>query len=138
MSSHQNSAFNGQPALGLVSPPLSRTRYQVGARISRPQVRSSPRISRAPDEIWGHYNNYRSNGLVMSAMIHVVVIGLLLSGVFVGRQVVERVAPRQTVTLIAPSPDSYALRTAKTVVSGGGGGGDRDPLPAPKGLSLPL
>jgi TonB family protein len=94
---------------------------------------SRPRISRAPDEIWGRYNNYRSNGLVMSAIIHVAVIGLLLSGIFVGHEVAQRVAPRQTVTLIAPSPDSYALRTAKTVVSGGGGGGDRDPLPAPKG-----
>jgi protein TonB len=37
------------------------------------------------------------------------------------------------VTLIAPSPDSYALPTSKQVVSGGGGGGDHDPLPAPKG-----
>jgi TonB family protein len=41
--------------------------------------------------------------------------------------------PRQTVTLIAPSPDSYTLPTSKKIVSGGGGGGDHDPLPAPKG-----
>jgi protein TonB len=133
MSSHQNSAFNGESALELVPQALSRSRYQAGARVTRPQVKPSPRLSHAPDEIWGHYNNYRSNGVVMSAIIHTAVIGLLLSGVFVGHQVVERVAPRQTVTLIAPSPDSYALPTSKKVISGGGGGGDRDPLPAPKG-----
>ena len=133
MSSHQNSAFNGESALGLVPPTLSRTRYQVGPRVSRPQVRPSPRHSRASGEIWGRYNNYRSNGLAMSAMIHVVLIGLLASGVFVSHQIVQQQAPREVVTLIAPSPDSYALQSSKTVVSGGGGGGDHDPLPAPKG-----
>jgi periplasmic protein TonB len=51
----------------------------------------------------------------------------------VGHQIVERAKSREVVTLIAPSPDSYALPTAKKVVSGGGGGGDHDPLPAPKG-----
>jgi TonB family protein len=69
----------------------------------------------------------------MSAIIHVVLIGLLLSGAFFGHEIVQKVAPRQTVTLIAPSPDTYALPTAKTIISGGGGGGDHDPLPAPKG-----
>jgi periplasmic protein TonB len=43
------------------------------------------------------------------------------------------VQQRETVTLIAPSPDSYALPVAKKVVSGGGGGGDRDRISAPKG-----
>jgi TonB family protein len=94
---------------------------------------SRSRISHPPDEIWGQYNNYRSNGVAISAMVHVVLLGLLLSGVFVGHQIVEQAKPREIVTLIAPSPDSYALPTAKTVVSGGGGGGDHDPLPAPKG-----
>jgi TonB family protein len=94
---------------------------------------SRSRISRPPDEIWGQYNNYRSNGVAISAMVHVALLSLLLSGVFVGHQIVEQAKPREIVTLIAPSPDSYALPTAKTVVSGGGGGGDHDPLPAPKG-----
>jgi TonB family protein len=94
---------------------------------------SRSRISHPPDEIWGQYNNYRSNGVAISAMVHVALLGLLLSGVFVGHQIVEQAKPREIVTLIAPSPDSYALPTAKTVVSGGGGGGDHDPLPAPKG-----
>ena len=69
----------------------------------------------------------------MSAIIHVAVLGLVLSGALFGHQIVQKVESRQTVTLIAPSPDSYALPTSKQVVSGGGGGGDNDPLPAPKG-----
>ena len=66
-------------------------------------------------------------------MIHVAVVGLLVSGAFFGHDIVQKVTPRQVVTLIAPSPDSYVLPTAKKVISGGGGGGDHDPLPAPKG-----
>jgi periplasmic protein TonB len=132
MSSHQNSVFNDQATFNLV-PPLSRDRSPVGARTLRPQLKSTVSISRGPDEIWGHYNNYRSNGVALSAMIHVGLLGLLLSGAFFGHQIVQAVAPRQTVTLIAPSPDSYALPVARKVISGGGGGGDHDPLPAPKG-----
>jgi TonB family protein len=96
-------------------------------------LKTTKRVSRRPpDEIWGRYNNYRSNGVAISAVIHAAVIALLLSGVFVTHQITERVT-RQTVTLIAPSPESYALPVAKKVVSGGGGGGDHDPIPAPKG-----
>src|SRR5246500_2662486 len=131
MSSHQNSAFNGESALNLVPTSLPRKNY--GARAARSQRRPSVRVSRAPDEIWGQYNNYRANGVVVSTIIHMAVIGLLISGAFFGHQVVQKVAEREHVTLIAPSPETYALPTAKIEVSGGGGGGDRDPLPAPKG-----
>lgn len=129
MPTHQNSA--GESALNLIPPPMSRGQY--GARATRrpyprPVVRTHP-----PDAIWGQYNNYRANGVVVSAIIHVVVIGLLISGAFFGHQVVQKVAEREHVTLIAPSPETYALPTAKIEVSGGGGGGDHDPLPAPKG-----
>jgi TonB family protein len=65
--------------------------------------------------------------------VHVVFIGLLLASAGLGRQIVQPVAPREIVTLIAPSPDSYALPVSKKVISGGGGGGDQDALPAPKG-----
>lgn len=132
MSSHQNSAFHGESAFELAQAPLRRTRYQEAVRAVRPQVRPRPRISNSP-EIWGQYNNYRGNGIVMSVIIHVALIGVLLSGAFIGHKVVEKVAARQSVILIAPSPESYALPTAKKVISGGGGGGDHDPLPAPKG-----
>lgn len=133
MSSHQNSAFNGESALGLVPPSLSRNRYQVGPRASLAQTKPAPRVARAPDEIWGQYNNYRSNGVVMSAAIHVVLLGVILSSAFFGHEIVQRVAPHQTVTLIAPSPDSYTLPTSRKIISGGGGGGDHDAIPAPKG-----
>lgn len=126
MSSHHNSFFNRESAVELA--PLSLPRRQI--RAAHPY--SAP-ISRPLDDIWGSYNNYRSNGVAVSALLHVALIGLLLSGALFGRQIVEQVAPREIVTLIAPSPDTYTLPTSKKVISGGGGGGDHDRLPAPKG-----
>ncbi|MFZ0539701.1 MAG: energy transducer TonB [Candidatus Sulfotelmatobacter sp.] len=86
-----------------------------------------------PDAIWGHYNNYRSNGLVGSAIVHAVILAAVLGGTLLGHKVVTQIQQHETVTLIAPSPDSYALPVAKKVVSGGGGGGEHDVLEAPKG-----
>lgn len=108
MSSRHNSAFQGESAFGLMQPALTRSRYQAPERAARPQVKQSSRISHAPDEIWGHYNNYRGNGIVMSAIIHVLLLGVLLSGALVGRQVVQTAEARHNVILIAPSPESYA------------------------------
>jgi TonB family protein len=87
----------------------------------------------APDAIWGQFNNYRSNGLVGSAVVHIALLALLLSVATFGHQVIQQVKQHETVTLIAPSPDSYALPVAKKIASGGGGGGDHDLLPATKG-----
>ncbi len=102
-----------------------------------PVVRMNPRHREqklaGPDAIWGQYNNYRSNGLAGSVAVHVVLLALILGSSIFGRRVVTQIQKHETVTLIAPSPDSYALPVAKKVVSGGGGGGDHDPLPAPKG-----
>ena len=84
-------------------------------------------------EVWGHYNNYRSTGLKGSAVVHVVLLGLILVSASFGHKIVQQVKQREVVTLIAPSPETYTLPTAKKEVSGGGGGGDHDPLPAPKG-----
>lgn len=94
---------------------------------------SSVRRSLAPDEIWGHYNNYRSNGLVGSAVVHILVLGAILGTATFGHQVVQQVKQREIVTLIAPSPDTYTLPMSRKEISGGGGGGDHDPIPAPKG-----
>jgi len=130
MSSHQNSAYNSEPWLRLPA-------RDVSNRHARPPVgrplQAVRRVSRAPDDIWGRYNNYRTNGVVVSAILHVAVIGLLLSGVFVSHQIVQKVM-REKVTLIAPSPESYAMPVAKKAISGGGGGGDHDAIPAPKGV----
>ena len=86
-----------------------------------------------PDAIWGHYNNYRSNGLVGSAFVHIVLIGLIIAATIYTPKVVPVMKPIDHVTLIAPSPDSYALPIAKTIASGGGGGGEHEKLVAPKG-----
>jgi protein TonB len=95
--------------------------------------RSRTQQSFVPEQIWGQYNNYRSNGLVGSVIVHVVLLAVILGGATFEHHVVQQAKQREVVTLIAPSPDTYALPTAKKVVSGGGGGGDHDPLPAPKG-----
>jgi TonB family protein len=90
-------------------------------------------MSIATDPIWGQYNNYRANGVVVSFIVHVVVIAGLLAGAVFGPRVVQQVAHNEKITLIAPSPDSYTMQVSKKVLSGGGGGGDHDRLPAPKG-----
>jgi TonB family protein len=131
MSSHHNSAYNSETFFQLPGRTISPAR-QRDPRALRPGANRPLRITRPPERIWGQYNNYRANGVAISAMIHVAVLGLLLSGVFVSHEIVQR-QEHQVVTLVAPSPDSYALPVSKKVVSGGGGGGDRDVIPAPKG-----
>jgi periplasmic protein TonB len=86
-----------------------------------------------PDAIWGQFNNYRSNGLWGSAIVHAVTLALILSAGIFGHEVVQKEQPREVVTLVAPSPDTYALPVAKQVVSGGGGGGDHDVIAPTKG-----
>jgi periplasmic protein TonB len=97
------------------------------------RLRLLPGVPFAPEEVWGQYRNYRANGLVGSGIVHFVVLGLVLASAVFGHQVVRQATQRDIVTIIAPSPDSYILRTFKTVISGGGGGGDHDPLPPSKG-----
>jgi periplasmic protein TonB len=127
MSSPRNSALMESPRQLLARSGYANTAH----RSAYPNVRAG--AAKAPDQIWGQYNNYRANGFAVSAVVHVCVIGLLLSGIFVSHQIVERAQSRQVVTLVAPSPDSYALPLATRIASGGGGGGDRDMVPAPKG-----
>jgi protein TonB len=117
--------------------------YQGRGPIARPVKVSSPSSSQSrsrlkdnkalgPDAIWGQFNNYRSNGLMVSVLVHIALLGIILSGAIYGHQVVVQQVRHEHVILIAPPPDSYALQVAKKVVSGGGGGGDHDRLPAPK------
>ena len=86
-----------------------------------------------PDAIWGQYNNYRSNGLAGSVIVHAVLIALIIGLTTLGSKVAPQATPHETVTLIAPSPDTYTMPVAKTVASGGGGGGAHERLAAPKG-----
>ena len=128
MSSHRNSAYSGQSLLDMPAGDLTRIRGREFRTAAKP--RST--FSQAPDQIWGTYNNYRANGVAVSVIVHIALVGLLLSGIFVSHQITQR-ETRQNVMLIAPSPDTYTLPAAKKVISGGGGGGDHDILPAPKG-----
>jgi protein TonB len=97
-------------------------------------LRPRPRAhENSPREVWGHYNNYRSAGLKGSALVHAVLIALILGSATFGHHAVQEIKKHEVVTLIAPSPDSYALPTSKIEVSGGGGGGDKSPIQAPKG-----
>jgi periplasmic protein TonB len=98
---------------------------------SQKRTESMKKQNFGPDAIWGQYNNYRSNGLAGSVIVHIVLLGVILAATF-SPKVVPLVKPHETVVLIAPSPDSYALPVAPKVVAGGGGGGERAPLPPPK------
>jgi periplasmic protein TonB len=131
MSSYQNSALRDQAILQRNQQRLPR-RYEYAAP-PRAYSNARPRTSSSPDAIWGHYNNYRANGIVVSAAIHIALVALLISGVLFRHQIAQVVPIHEVVTLIAPSPDSYALPISKKIVSGGGGGGDHDAIPAPKG-----
>jgi len=132
---NQGSRFS---APGIYSTPsssavLNRPYAGPARRPIAPNVR--PRLQRpaGPDAIWGQFNNYRSNGLVGSAVVHLVMLALILSAGLFGHEVVQKEKLREVVTLIAPSPDTYALPVAKQVVSGGGGGGDHDIVAPTKG-----
>lgn len=134
MSNQENSRQGA--LLQFSSPAMLEPAYSGRPRTAWPPQTSARRREErtpAPEAIWGQYNNYRSNGLVGSAVIHIVLLALILGGAMFGHKVVQKVEQRETVTLIAPSPDSYALPVAKKVVSGGGGGGDHDRIQAPKG-----
>ena len=108
-------------------PPVKVGKSPYDASASRFQETTSP------DAIWGQYNNYRSSGLAVSAIVHVLLLGLIVAGVTFGSRTVPQIKAHETVTLIAPLPDSYALPVAAKIAAGGGGGGDHDRLPAPKG-----
>jgi periplasmic protein TonB len=116
----------------------TRTLYIGRDRVQQQTARYPLREGKnlAPEAIWGQFNNYRSNGLWGSVVVHAALLGLIAASAVFGHQVVQQVQKHEVVTLIAPSPDSYALPVAKKVVSGGGGGGDLDRIQAPKG-SLP-
>jgi periplasmic protein TonB len=113
----------------------TRTLYIRRDRVQQQSARYPLREGKnlAPEAIWGQFNNYRSNGLWGSVVVHAALLGLIAASAVFGHQVVQQVQKHEVVTLIAPSPDSYALPVAKKVVSGGGGGGDLDRIQAPKG-----
>ena len=133
----QQSSLHEYSTLELESPSSSSIRSEPGkCKLRTVPPRPLPYVARPSHEIWGQFNNYRSNGVAVSAALHVVFIALLIASAIFGRQVVQKVAPRQIVALIAPSPDSYALPTSPKVVSGGGGEEITTFSPRPKDIYL--
>src|SRR6266404_844929 len=83
-------------------------------------------------DIWGFYDHKKS-GAALSTLAHIIVLSAILGGtIYLGKKVVAE-PKRETVTLVAPSPDIPVMKPAKTEAGGGGGGGDRDKFQAPKG-----
>ena len=93
--------------------PAAALRDRYRRREFAPRASSRVQKSFATEEIWGQYNNYRSNGLVGSLIVHIVVVGLVLVGATFSHQIVQQATQRQIVTLIAPSPDSYVLQPTR-------------------------
>jgi periplasmic protein TonB len=120
--------YSASSSSAVLDPIYASRQSRTAPAPMRPRTRSL-----APEAIWGQFNNYRSNGLAGSAIVHIVLLAAILGTATLGHQVVAKVQQHETVTLIAPSPDSYALPVAKKLVAGGGGGGDRDKLPETKG-----
>ena len=83
--------------------------------------------------IWGDYN-YKKRGVLGSTVVHMAVIGGLITASIAGAKVVKEVR-QETVTLIAPDLSPLVPLSSKKndTIGGGGGGGDRDKLQAPKG-----
>src|SRR5436190_5561068 len=83
-------------------------------------------------DIWGLYD-YKKDGVLGSAVVHLLVLSAIIGVTILGRRVVQQIVkPHETITLVSPD-DITPLQPSKTQAGGGGGGGDRDKFQAPKG-----
>jgi hypothetical protein len=80
MSTRPNATLNGEALLHPAVRGLSTSRERELRIALRRKVA-------APDQIWGHYNNYRANGVVVSILVHCALLALLLSGIFMSHQI---------------------------------------------------
>ena len=69
-ASYALSPGSSSVALDTLYPGRERRPGRVSSRVQQER-------SRAPEAIWGQFNNYRSNGLMGSAIVHVAVLGLI-------------------------------------------------------------
>jgi periplasmic protein TonB len=127
-------AMSTEPATGFYpdevgATPIPEVRRRI---ISQPVL--SPAAFTLSDS-WGRSGVSATRSAVGSILVH----ALIIAGIFwllslsTNNEVRPIVKPIETVTLIAPSPESYALRVATKQAAGGGGGGDRDKIEAPRG-----
>src|SRR5438034_10813372 len=69
-------------------------------------------------DIWGFYN-YKKSGATVSTVVHIILLSGILALSYIGiKKAVEK--PKETVTLVAPSPDRPVMKPAKTEAGGGG------------------
>jgi protein TonB len=82
---------------------------------------------------WGRDRVSTTRSALGSILAHALFIGVIAAFWFMPHEARPEPKPMATVTLIAPSLESYALPLAHKQAGGGGGGGDRDKIEAPRG-----
>jgi len=83
-------------------------------------------------DIWGFYDNWK-DGALGSTGVHILIVGMIVAGAYMGHRAVAAAHPPEKVTVIFSDADLPPLKPAKTQAGGGGGGGDRDVLQASQG-----
>jgi protein TonB len=82
---------------------------------------------------WGQYKVSKTRSTLGSILVHALFVGVVLAFWLLPQSVRSAVKPIESVTLIAPSLESYALPLATQQAGGGGGGGDREKIEAARG-----
>jgi len=92
MSDRQSPRFAAHALFPFSSSAILDTVYSGRELNGRPE-KVAQRAHRAPvsDAIWGQFNNYRSNGLAGSAIVHIALLRLMLSAATFGHPVVKQV-----------------------------------------------
>lgn len=123
-------ATNTRPPLPVLTPEevLEGLHADFIARSRQGRDRTQAKEAVGPDAVWGKFNNYRSNGIAGSVVVHLALLALILGATF-GTKVLPQTKLHESVILIAPSLDQVALPISKRATSGGGGGGERQPSP---------
>lgn len=115
------------PRAVVPTPPIREVRPRG---ISQPVL---PPLAFTLSDSWGQYRVSKTRSALGSILAHVLVIAAIAAFALLPHKVLPQAKPVLTVTLIAPSLESYALPIAVKQAGGGGGGGDRDKIEAPRG-----
>jgi periplasmic protein TonB len=122
-----------EPATSVHSGRISTT---LAARDVRRRVIPQPALSPSAfllSDSWGQYRVSKTRSALGSILAHTVVVGAIAAVSFLPHKAQSEIKPTEAVTLIAPSPETYALPLATKQAGGGGGGGDREKVEAPRG-----
>ncbi len=136
----QYAALDFTPLADRIAQPWYRTVADNVRDALFPQEQPPLRLTSKPvrvRSIWGEYDNHRQAG-IGSMMVHAAMIGFLIYISIAAPKIVNQVKPTESITYVAPPPDTQVytptqVKPAPAKGGGGGGGGDRDKLVAPKG-----